>query len=127
MRSHGAPFLLVPMATGISSPDEFADEDRPGRCHVWDNPLLAALGLMVFLSVLFYKVNLHFLAGGQLAVMIWMVVGVPLFAISFALMAALLHPPQSYGALAALASIGNGMLGLGLRLLTMRRRRGPKR
>ena len=87
---------------------------------MWGNPLLASLTLMILLSLLFYKLNLHFLSGGQLAIMIWMVGGVPLLAVVLALVAALMQPPQSYGALAALAGLGNGMVGLGLRMFTLK-------
>ncbi|MBI2954837.1 MAG: hypothetical protein HYY30_11025 [Chloroflexi bacterium] len=86
------------------------------------SPLLAALALMALVSVLFYKINVQFLSGGQLAMMIWVAAGIPIFAVSFALMATLMQPPQSYGALAALAGLGNGMVGLGIRLIALRRR-----
>ena len=87
---------------------------------MWGNPLLAAAALMVLLSLLFYKVNLHFLAGGQLSVMLWMAAGLPVFALGLTLVAALAQPPNSYAALAALVALGNSLMGFGFRLLAAR-------
>lgn len=87
-----------------------------------DNSLVSAIVLMAIVSWLFYRINLQVLAGGQMAAVIWLGVGVPLFAVSLALTAAMVPIPQSYIILGALAGVGNGMLGLGLRLLSIRRR-----
>ncbi len=82
--------------------------------------LIYALMLMAVVSLLIYKINMQMLGGGQLALTIWLGAGVPVFAITFALMAAMMQPPQTYIALAALLGVGNGMLGLGLKMLMER-------
>jgi hypothetical protein len=88
---------------------------------VFDNQLLSAFVLMFIVSWLCYRMNLQVLAGGQKAAIIWMGVGVPIFVVTLALAAAMLPVPQSYSALGALVGVGNGLFGLGLKLLVLRR------
>ena len=87
---------------------------------MWVESIIPASVLMCVLSVLFYKLNVHFLYDGYLPMMLWMGIGVPVLVIALALMAASAEPPHSYTAIAGLVALANGMVGLGLKVLGMR-------